>query len=419
MSVAPRPSARLPINAPVGQQRAAFASRPRSHSPSSSPPQPTDEDEEEEEAMAMSDGEGVPPHEQDEPSPSPAAAASASSSSLVRLVSSDGSLPAAARARLLPAARLLEAAIHSDILAHILALYHYVHLQRAMTLELHVGVKAAAHRLNGWLSAAYAAAEDGGDGHASGQPECVRRIKHDACRVYTILNDADDSDSSDEAAAAAPWWPQLLQSLCAGGRRPTHALAVLRALNRHHGAICASYPSVAVRHQLYSYYLRTKCWSARQVEEDLQADGVIDAEADAEEPKQEDEDAEAKQEEQEAEAEAESPVPHSKRARVSRAPVRRRDAGEHLHPSLLRGCSSLCTLTHHRSHLLLSVTLCTVAALDSKSGRRCKGTRGEPRGSCCACRRCCCRRRRRSTCQSSTRRRRSGSAAAADLGCHA
>ena len=212
------------------------------------------------------------------------------------------------RARLLPAARQLEAAIHSDIVAHTLVLYHFVRLQRALSVELGVGVKAAARRLNGWLSEAYAAPTADGDANGSEEPECVRRINHDACRVYTILNDGDDGDGAGEAAQ---WWPQLLQSLCASGRRPIHALAVLRMLNRHHGAIRTSYPPATARQKLYSYYLRTKHWSAPLVEQDLQNDGVIDAEEPQQGPEAEMEPAEEAKQQEEEEQEQEVHSTHA------------------------------------------------------------------------------------------------------------
>jgi hypothetical protein len=203
--------------------------------------------------------------------------ATAASSTFVEFVRADPMVSAAARIRLVPAgsaAQLLQTALHSEIVAHLLALYRYTRLHRVLCVELGLRPKAATQRLNGWLSAAYGTGSGDVDNESnesdSEESSFLSRIKDDARRVNHIFIDAQE-----EPAVAEEWWPTVLQSLATGRRRPTHALAVLRVLNQHHDAICRKYPVLADRRQLWSFYLRLQNWSASSVVEDLREKRVL------------------------------------------------------------------------------------------------------------------------------------------------
>ena len=60
-----------------------------------------------------------------------------------------------------------------------------------------------------------------------------------------------------------------------GGGRTKHLLEALLLLNRYHEPIQRFYDTETDRLQLVRFYLRTKKWKARQIEQDLVDDGVI------------------------------------------------------------------------------------------------------------------------------------------------
>ncbi len=185
---------------------------------------------------------------------------SSSSVSLLSALAGDASLQRLQPLRLAnlrSAVNALQHAIHSETVAHALTLYRYVRLQQKLIAVRRYKRKTAARKLNGWISAAY------------GQqwPDLFLRIKHDAHRLFDLCSEPADDDE---------WWPQLLEEIAAAHGRAKHLLVALLALDSHHVAIRQSYTK-AHRLQLIRYYLLTQQWSARQIEQDLLQDGIIEA----------------------------------------------------------------------------------------------------------------------------------------------
>jgi len=160
------------------------------------------------------------------------------------------------RARLRPAVVSLHTAIQSEIVAHALTLYRYTRLQQKLMAAKGWTRIRAAQQLNPWIAAAYG---------EHGQ-ELVARIKHDAHRLFDLFSEPADDDE---------WWPGQLAAIAAGGGRTKHLLEALLLLNRYHEPIQRFYDTEADRLQLVRFYLRNKKWKARQIEQDLIADGVI------------------------------------------------------------------------------------------------------------------------------------------------
>ena len=166
------------------------------------------------------------------------------------------SLRPALRASLRPAVESLHTAIHSEMVAHTLMLYRFTRLQQKLMAAKKWTRIRAARQLNPWIEAAYG---------EHGQ-ELVARIRHDAHRLFDLFSEPADDDE---------WWPGQLAAMVQDGGRTKHLLEALLLLNRYHEPIRRFYDTEADRLQLVRFYLRTKKWTARQIEQDLIADGVI------------------------------------------------------------------------------------------------------------------------------------------------
>ena len=160
------------------------------------------------------------------------------------------------RARLRLAVESLHTAIESEMVAHALTLYRYTRLQQKLMAAKGWTRIRAAQQLNPWIAAAYG---------EHGQ-ELVARLKHDAHRLFDLFS---------EPAGDDEWWPGQLAAIATDGGRARHLLEALLLLNRYHEPIQRFYDTEADRLQLVRFYLRTKKWTARRIEQDLIADGVI------------------------------------------------------------------------------------------------------------------------------------------------
>ena len=93
------------------------------------------------------------------------------------------------RDRLRPSVSLLQAAIQSEMVAHVLTLFRYVRLQQQLMSVKRWARKRAAKQLNLWIAAAY-------EGHQF-TSELAVRIKHDAHRLFDLFS---------EPAGDDEWW---------------------------------------------------------------------------------------------------------------------------------------------------------------------------------------------------------------------